>query len=238
MIKSFILVFGILLTFIANAQPSEEIDTSHFRIAYNESWPPYSAGKGDQVEGLIVTLLEEIITTKLGIPVLSYGFPWKRAQAEVQMGRFDAFITVPTDERLKYTISSQNIIFKIKMVAVMKSNSINAIRLLSDTQEKQLNQYKICDTLGNGWGKNFYQKLGINVTLTNDIDACLRMIKADRIDLSIQSERSLNTNDYLNSNRQNFVILPEAFGVMSFTLMLSKNSQFGEAFIEKFDNTF
>jgi len=232
--------FFLFIVLFSSYSLSAEKTSSNYtiKIAYNDNWFPFSYGKGESVDGELVRAINDLISDRLGVVVYNYGLPWKRAQAEVKSGNFDVLITVPTRERLKYTYSSQSPVFEVKMVAIIRTDSPLTKVLNQEPFSSFLNKAEACDTLGNGWGKTFYNELGLKAQLTNSIESCLKMINAKRLDFTIQAESSLKSNPFYIKNKMDFLILDEEIGSMKFSILISKSSRVGFEIMNKLEDAF
>ncbi len=229
----------LLLNFSSVAYASDTSKENNlFKIAYNQDWPPYSMGKAENVGGGVVESVNDFIENNFEIEVSNYGLPWKRAQLAVKKGKVDAFVTVPTKERLEYANSSKSIVYKIELVAITKKSipSLKEISSIVDTTE--FSKYKVCDNLGNGWGQRFHKKNNINFHATPNLESCLGMIQAGRMDVTIQSKYAVSELLKKNPKLKDIKILPTVYGTMNFTLLVSKKSKFGLDFLKEFDEKF
>ncbi|MGI0115323.1 substrate-binding periplasmic protein [Zooshikella sp. RANM57] len=224
-------LFFKLCSLIASPTWSETIN-----IAYNSDWPPYSfMGPQNQVHGILVDLLDTIFDNHFHITPINYGFPWKRVQSEVKKGTMDAFITVPTDERLSYTYRSVNIVYTIKMQAITRNEPyiiqhINHVSFAEDFQN-----FRVCEIIGNGWGYNFWESHQINFHTVPKASNCLQRIVKDYADLMIQAYAVGNYEVARLALQNKLIILPKVYGTMKFTLLLSKKSKFSTDLIKQFD---
>ena len=170
--------------------------------------------------------------------VSNYGLPWKRVQLLVENGKMDAFVTVPTKERLKYAYSSKSIVYKIELIAITRKTIPSLDKISSIIDSTEFSKYKVCDTLGNGWGKWFHKKNKIKRHPTINLKSCLGMIQAGMMDVTIQSKYAVNELLKKNPKLKDIKTLPTVYGTMSFTLLLSKKSKFGLDFLKEFDEKF
>ena len=88
---------------------------AELKVAVNSDWPPFSYGTGKTAKGILPDLMKEIVSGKMGIDVVNVGYPWARTQRMVETGQLDAMITVPTEGRLKYANSSEELVYTVEM---------------------------------------------------------------------------------------------------------------------------
>jgi polar amino acid transport system substrate-binding protein len=234
-----LLVLFILLNLFPAAYGAESSKAKNlFTISYNQAWPPYSMGEGDRVQGSVVDSVSDFIENNFELNVVSYGFPWKRAQSSVKKGDIDAFVTVPTKERLEYAYSSESVVYKIELVAITRDKNPNLEKISNIVDTTEFRKYDVCDNAGNGWGKRFHEKNKINYYSTVNLESCLGMIQAGRMDVTIQSKYAVAELLKKNPKLKNLKILPIVYGTMEFTLLISKKSKYGLDFIKEFDDKF
>lgn len=71
------------------------------------NWVPFTyEDERGNVQGLYIGILEEIFAKQLRFDMTFQIVPWKRAQYNLQTGLSDLGITVPTEERMQYSIPS------------------------------------------------------------------------------------------------------------------------------------
>jgi len=211
-------------------------NADEFKITYNADWPPYSSGSMEKVRGILPDLLDEIIGNRMGYAVRHGGFPWKRAQAQIESGAWDGIVTYPSGNRLTYTHSSKNIVYTLKQRPVVLKNS-NAERTLSNNPNvEQLKSMRVCMMIGDGWSKHFYETNNIPFISATDTQACLRMVARGRTDVFLHTEAAVNMNAREANLGDELTHLSDIFGTMNFTMLLSKKSRYANTnFIERFD---
>lgn len=140
-----VLVLSALSGFSAHAA-NEQSFSQPLRIAYNDAWSPYSyQGRDNKAQGILVDLLEEALVQRMGLEVEHYSYPWNRVQLNVQQGAQDAFITVPTPERLAYTMSSRETAFMVEMRAFVARTSRHYPALHKVRNVAEFAKFRVCD---------------------------------------------------------------------------------------------
>lgn len=216
---------------------SSQITASEFKLSYNSDWPPYSSGVGEKVTGILPKLLTEIIEKRMKVPVSNSGSAWKRAQLQVERGRLDGIVTVPTDKRLVYSRSSENSVYTLEMKAVVKYNGAASEQLTKFPEIDTFHKLRVCEILGNGFGENFYRQRKIKYVTASNVQACFRMMSKNRVDVIIQPVASAKASIAALKLGNSLKILPKDYTKMEFTLLLSKKSKFGSKFLKEFDAT-
>lgn len=215
---------------MASSAASEE-----FKISVNSEWPPYSVNVGKGAVGILPSLMQEIIQSRMNITVSSIGSPWGRAQKLVETGKLDALVTVPTAGRLEYANRSKEIVYSFEMRAVVKSDSIAHQRLSAATDIETVRPLRVCDIAGNAWAERFYEKNNITFYAAPNVETCLRMIDRKRMDILIQPYAVTLSELRKAGLADRLTVLEKPFGGMEFALLVSKNSPFSQNFIADFD---
>jgi len=205
------------------------------KVAFNSDWAPYSVGSAGEIKGILPDLIREILKKHMDVPVEIVGYPWARVQHLVEKGDVDAFVTVPTAQRLKYALSSAESVYQIEMrTTVRRDSSVEKI-LRKNPDPEILKTLRYCDILGNGWGKAYATEHGITPTIGRKVSNCLRMVQKGRSDVVLQPSVVSSREIAAENLGKDLVILPTVYGQMTFTLLLSKKSSFGQAFLDHFD---
>ncbi len=187
------------------------------------------------MKGILPALMTEILSNRMGMTVRNVGYPWKRVQSSVKAGQADAMVTVPTKPRLVYAWRSKNIVYSLNMVLAAPTGSAALQALASSPTPATLKRFTPCDILGNGWGKRFYASNEIKPLIATKVASCLRMVAKGRVDATLQAEAVLRRAIPSAGLDRELSIVSEPLGAMDFTLLLSKNSQLGSDFIQRFD---
>lgn len=207
------------------------------RIAYNDDWNPYSyLGRDDKAHGILVDVLEEALVRRMGLKVEHYSYPWNRVQLNVQQGTQDAFITVPTPERLSYSVSSTAPAFVVEMRAFVTPASPQYAALLKVSEVGEFAPFRVCDIYGNGWAKRLYDSNRIQVTWFRNNRIVMEQLRHGHCDLSMGAiEVGLKIIRDLGLEGT-LTVLPEVFDSMTFTLMINKHSPY-VGILPEFDQT-
>ncbi len=218
---------------------ADEDKTQPFKIAYAESWAPISVGSANTITGILPRLMESIIHERMGIPVQHIGFPWARAQQAVKSGEVDAFITTPTVERLEFARASQSIVFPLRFQPIVRIGSEEELGFKSEIDiTTTLKSKRYCDVLGNGWAKEFYRKKNLRYQTVPTLDVCLKHLVQKQTDIIIHAEPvAANFIKELQLDAQVRILPIIMDSSPEFPLLVSRESPFGQAFINNFDET-
>lgn len=223
-------VVSTVIFFILFFQAGLEAADRTIKIVYFENYPPYSWLENGKMRGMLVDMATEAFEKRMGIKVKHEGYPWERAQQMVKNGEADAFITIPTPDRLEYTIASREPV----VIATFKPFTwadnpiipdVSKARKLSD-----LKKYKHGTYIGAGWAR---QKLtGMDVEWFANLDVCLSALKAERFDLIIDSIHVLRYNIKKLGLQKDIVEIPWVVERVPWTLCISKKSDMASSMTE------
>ena len=191
-------------------------------------------GPQGEVRGLGVDIVREI-AQRLGHKIKIEIFPFKRALRMIETGRADAFIgPYKSEEREAFMIYTQSYFYQDPMAFyVRESNEFQWDGSLSSLTGK-----KIGLTRGWSYGTEFDQfRSQLNIFEVENIEASLKMLLFDRIELVASHPRAANrVIDLLNIRGQVKMILPPIIvnkGYFGF----SRKRDLG-SFIDQFDSEF
>jgi polar amino acid transport system substrate-binding protein len=206
------------------------------RIAYPDFWPFYSIDPGAERLGFFRDIIEEALVRRMQIPVHWECFPWGRCQAKVRAGEFDALITVPTPERLAYTLTHKTS-FYWKSLNVFtyaghpRLEEIKALQTLDDLREADLS---VITYLGNGWNDRNVRSLGIPVFETPLINNVWLMLANQRGDIVIEWPGGAWPNIRREGLESVILETDVVFESMPFHLLINKDSPYAEI-LPRFD---
>lgn len=213
-------------------------DSGGIRIVYAADWAPISHGEGSDVRGILPDLMEAIIARRLGVPVIHSGQPWGRAQALIESGQADAFVTTPTEARLEYARRSEENVLLVPFQAFTTSDSTFYRELAAGAPLTSLKDARFCDVLGNGWAKAFYAKRKLDYLSVPTIENCLKLLSVKRSDVIVHAapvtRLYIQHLDLAELVSQLPHIYPES---PAFPLLISRKSSFGPRFLASFDRT-
>ena len=207
---------------------SAPVVTREMQVVFAQNYLPFSWQQDGQVQGIMKDLLDELLVKRLGIEVQYTVCPWARCQALVKNGVKDAFLTIPTLARGKY---SKHAIYPI---------FISDFILYTGRGNKYLDQLtgvKTLDALlaikplrhgyilGSGWhGK----KLGSAkyITKVTNSPKLLELLKFHRVDVYVEQAALLNYQLKVLSLRGDIVEIPNVMEQISWHLHIGNKSPF------------
>ncbi len=195
-------------------------------VVYFNSFPPYSWEDSENkvMNGLLIDLLDEIITKNMGIELEHKGFPWKRAQIMVKTGEADAFVTLSTPKRLTYAESSTEYVLTRKITIFTKKDHPKIEEINNIKSLKELKKFKQINYIGNGWIKK--NMSDFEIKLVPKFESVFLMIANERGDYTINNSHvSKHLIKKLNLTEE-IVEIPIELDVDHFYLFISKKSDF------------
>lgn len=175
------------------------------------------------MHGILVDIIDEAIQTRLGIQLRHEGYPWARAQALVEGGVADAFITVPTEKRSAYTEVGQEPILQFKLFIATTKDNPNLEQLKKVTTIEELKPFRLVDYHGNGFAQKKLQ--GFNVEWVPEIPAVYPFLAAGKADVMLTSERGIADMEKLGYQDE-IIVLPQPLYNLSFHLCVGKKSTY------------
>jgi len=193
------------------------------KIVYFDNYPPRSWQENGEMKGILVDIIHEAIYNRIGMPLVHEGYPWARAQAMVEAGQADAFITVPTEKRKTYTLVSKEPVIQFNLYITTRKDNPLLEQLRKVTDIDGLQPFRIVDYHGNGFAQKRLKKF--NVEWVPDVDAIYPFLAAGKADLFLTSDRGIYDMIRLGYQDQ-FVVLPNALYSLSFHLCIGKQSPY------------
>ena len=218
------------VNFVSRAHSAEPL-----RITYNSEWAPYSFGSKALVSGILPDLLSAIVAGDPGLKTMNHGQAWATVERTIRRSQHDAFVTTPTDKRLSFTAASQDVVYVVQMVPVVRMGGRTEAKLSTDLSQG-LKTVKICGIKGNGWGENFYGKQGLRYQKVKNVNRCLARLANGSSDVTIQSRavalKLLNDAGLTDK----LTVLNNAAATVGFKLLIRKTFPDIQAWLKKFDS--
>lgn len=194
------------------------------RIAYYDDFAPFSALREGRMVGIFVDIMNELLARRLGLALRHEGYPWARAQQLVRQGEADAFITVPTPERLVYAVAGREWVTQGRMSMFVRADSplrqrLRQLRGLDELDGLSLGSYR-----GNGWVQAKFA--GREVHYSPSREHALKMLVAGRFELLIDSANATQAALRAAGLEREVVELPPVLESSETRLMLARASPF------------
>ena len=174
----FLLLFG--LSFPTWAEP--------LRYVFTQYKPANFIDDHGKPSGFFIEIIREALENRLGIELEMKVYPWQRCQAMVENGKADMMTTIPTEERLGYTVQVNSPIWIKKYRVFTYTNHpflsrMNKIRTVEDIIKEN---FKVISYIGNNWSKIHLQDKGIPLMKAPTVESMYRMLSGKRGDLFIE----------------------------------------------------
>ncbi|HBD08590.1 MAG TPA: amino acid ABC transporter substrate-binding protein [Syntrophobacteraceae bacterium] len=175
------IIFFLLLASIAEAK-------TVLRIAY-PAFPPFHWVKENgEMAGFFYEIITEALEKRMGMTVVWTEYPWPRCQENIKLGIDDAIITVPTNERADYTVTTKAPFYSKPLniftyIDHPRMADIINIRNLTDLRDKN---FSVITYIGNGWHKENIQPLGIKTYEASILVSIWKMLAERRGDVVIE----------------------------------------------------
>lgn len=189
-------------------------------VAYNESYEPLSFVQAGRLMGIEVDIMDEL-GKRTGHPLVHRALPWSRAQASVESGEADAFVTITTKEREAYAVMSKGI-FSISNTAVASRNNPKIDQLRQIRTIEDADRFPQVNYLGTGIAGTLLKNA--QVTYIAKTESIFSFLISNRADLYIESDLNIQYNASRLKVLQQLEILPVRFNTVDFRLGLSKKS--------------
>ncbi len=213
-------------------------ESRQLRFVYTEYYPAnFRTDAGDH-SGFFVDIIREALEKRMGVSVAMEVFPWKRCQSMVESGEADMIATIPTDERLSYSVPVNQPIWikKYRVYTYRNHPAMERIRRLYGIADLRREGFSVLSYLGNSWSETALKGTGIPVVNANSVESMYRMLVAKRADILVEDPllaapmiRSLSLEDAL--------VLTEGIAEeTSFHLLIGKKSSF-VPLVDRIDRT-
>ena len=204
------------------------------RVVYFENYEPISWLDEGTMHGVLVDIVNEAISRRMGIAVEHRGYPWARAQELVKRGLADAFLTVVTPERAQFTIFGEESVLSLDNVAYTSFRHPRRAELEKAQNLDDLRQYTLADYFGNGWAK---KHLGEHhVYWVPGMSNALRMVSAGRVDSFIEARQVVRYHIHKLNLDAELMELKPILDTVEFRLCIGVASAFSTR-LKLFDQT-
>lgn len=155
------------------------------------NYPPANYQLADgRFSGFIHDIVIQAFEKRLGIAIKISVFPWKRCQSMVENGSADLMVTIPTPQRLAYTVTHDNPIWVKRRILYTYGGHprIDDMNRINELGAIKRSGFSVISYLGNGWVESIVQGYGIPVLYATTVEGMYRMLAAKRGDLIIEEE--------------------------------------------------
>ncbi len=209
-------------------------DAGHIRAFHwvdDEDYPPLIYRGTD---GLPAGILYEIMTEafhRLDIPLEVEVYPWVRAQKIVADGKADGMVTILTDERKTFFLSSDPILLVCEHIFVHRNNP-RIKEIMSIRSLKEVRPFKIVEVIGAGWTKENLK--GFDITWVPNMDSAFNMLIKGRVDIYIANnftgaafiKKKIKKGNSISEGYKSIITNPYPLKTVAFRLLVRKDSPF------------
>ncbi len=221
MMKSLVTLSLALYVNMASAAPEA------LRMVYSNTSQPLSWLDNGVPRGMLVDLVEEVVSNRLHIPVEHILVPWVRAQAMVNERNADGFVTIATKKRQAYmNVSSEPAVDQMR-VLIARADHPRLAELKQIRTLEALAPYRVGVHRGNGWAKLHLEPL-MELVKTASISQLISMLAAKRIDMVFHGEHVLQFHKNELGYADELVVLPNPLASAKFRFMVRKDSPYGQ----------
>jgi len=237
--KLFSLIIIFFFTFFTdtfgNNTDKKSLENQTIKVVYANKWKPYSYGNGTAVKGILVDIVDEILSKQLKLNVEHIGQPWKRAQKSVRAGLMDAMITAPTVDRLSYSISSANEIYSLQWRAFVSKKSPSYEKVMKMNEPLDDRSLYFISLLGDRTSEYFYEQNRIEYKSVQNISNAIQMLDRGRVDIFIHSRIIMNENLNKLGLKDSVSMHKKKYKTIPFTFLVSKKLPWSKELASKID---
>lgn len=178
-------------------------------------------------KGLFIDILERVLVQELGMGLVLEPYPWKRAQKQVEDGNADFLISVPTRERLLYSIASDEPLLKMHLHVYTYAGhpQLDRIRKISTPMDIIALHLTPVTNEGNGWHKENIDALGIKTLYVPNDGNLVQFLAKRRADIMIDAPITMNHLIRQYGLTADIVQTDVRFGPVNFHLLMSRKSR-------------
>lgn len=205
-------------------------------IDYPEYWPFFIRDGEQRMTGFFYDIVTEALG-RMGIETSWREYPWGRCQVNVREGEAHAMITVPTKERLEYTVTHDTPFYQKKLHVFTysghpKLDQIRGIQEIDDIKELSLS---VVTYTGNGWNDRNIRACGIKTYATPQLENVWQMLAHKRGDIAIEWSGAA-WPDILRMKVEDIIVETDvSLESMPFHLLVGKDSLYADR-MQEFDD--
>jgi len=194
----------------------------------DDPWLPfYNHEKGqNKLQGMWAEMFDALFVKELGWDLVYLFRPWSRAQNEVKQGTADLFVSVPTSERLNYTIASDLPFFRLPMQLYTYEGHPRMAEILNIRAAEDIKRLDLLmvSNLGNGWHKANIEDKGVRTHWVKSDEQIMQFLALKRADGAIDAPPSMNLLIKRLGLENQVVLTDVTFGTLEFFLLVGKKS--------------
>lgn len=212
-----------------------------FLWADDENYEPYIfAADNQQVKGLYLDIMVEVFK-RMGIPLNSAVYPWKRTQLLVETGKADAMISIASPKRLVF-LSATDPVIHLNFHVFARSDHPKIKKIMAIESIEDLKGFDIISYLGNGWVETNLK--GLTVDKAPNFTSAILMLAKNRSDVFVDGSIIVKytikqlLKDPVNpvQGLKSVVQTPNSLETIPYSLLIRKDSKY-HSIIPEFNKT-
>ncbi|GAB1432194.1 hypothetical protein MASR2M29_08190 [Spirochaetota bacterium] len=195
--------------------------------AFTNYAPANYIGENAELKGYFVDIMKEAFA-RIGKELFIEVYPWLRCQAMLEAGLVDVLTTVPTAERLKYSISVDPPIWKaVYSVYALKSHPgrklMDSIREPEDIEKYG---FSVLTYSGHEFAKDTLGSKGVRLIETGSVEGMYKMLAAGRGDCIVEVVDLAKSNLIPLGYSEEILPTKGSIAGSTFNILISKKSAF------------
>ena len=221
-----------LLTFLVMNAGLVDAASTSFVIVDDEDFAPFCwfDNSDRKIKGISYDIITEAFKI-MGKPLDYQTQPWGRVTSTIQKDAYqdiDATVTVYTDVRKKFLVSSRNPIITTNRVLFARPDNKRFKQMASIKTLADLKSYKLVDYLGDGWAEaRFKASEGFSIYFAPKLTNTLQILANEtrEADIFVESEIITKYNIKALGLQGKIVAVPGVnLGSVTFNLLVHKKS--------------
>lgn len=186
-------VFLLCIHTLADSQP-EQASKEPLLYVFTNYYPANYINEEGNFEGLFVDIIKEVFENRLNIPVRIEVYPWNRCQAMVEQGEADIITTVPTPNRLKWSIANPDPFWtkQFCLYTWIDHPKIKQMDTVRSAHDLIYFNFSILSYIGNDWADTTFYGTGVTLIEATSVESMFKMLAAKRGDVIIEDPMLMN----------------------------------------------
>lgn len=207
------------------------------RIAFPDFHPFHWIDDEGRKKGFFYDIITEALDKRMAVTTVWTVFPWPRCQANLQAGKDDAILTVPTAKRRAYTVTHKRPFYNkpLNIFTYADHPQMSAIKEINSLGDIRKGKFSVITYIGNGWHQEYVKHLGIKTHESPYLQNIWKMLALHRGDVVIEwppgawpDISKLDLDDHIIDTGRTIANMP-------FYLLIRKNAP-QAALLESFDD--
>lgn len=233
--KMFISYIAVLLFWLPGAMaetPPAAVDTIH--VAYTIAKPYAYSDEKEVFQGMLREIMDEVFTRELRVEIIAKHYPWARTQKCVENGTADIMVTLPTRERLTYSVATKQPLYSLHfyLYTYVGHNRIQEIGQIKNARDIKKMDLLSVSRLGNGWYKRNIASHGVRTHYITGSKSIFHFLALKRADIAIELAEVSNYMIEQLGLTSKLVMMDAKFGPEHFHILVGKKSRWSHRISE------